>query len=168
MYSALSSCASGHQPDLIRHLNDVSSKLTDNGRFAMLIPNAKYCFDAQLPLTKISDIFNAHQEQRKRHTIGSVIEHRALTTHNDPIAHWKNSRAEAEYQHLDPGRIQAAIAEYHASAGAYIDVHCWQFEPHTLADMLRTLITLGAINFRSFRCWGPIYGRNEFAVELSK
>ncbi len=155
-----------HQPDLIHHLNEVSSKLTESGRFAMLVPSAKHCFDADLPLTKISEIFNAHQERRRLHTIGSVIEHRALTTHNDSGVHWKAASQSAVYKRLEPNRIQAAVTEYHASAGAYIDVHSWQFEPHTLADILRTLIHLEFIKFSSVKCWGPVYGRNEFAVEL--
>lgn len=157
-----------HQPDLIHHLNQVSSKLVGGGCFAMLVPNARYCFDADLPLTKISDIFNAHLDRRARHTLGSVIEHRALTTHNDPALHWKDSQTAPTYQRLDPNRIHAAIKEYEGADGAYIDVHGWQFEPHTLSDILRTLIQLRVIDFSDVRCWGPIYGRNEFAVKLFK
>jgi len=157
-----------HQPDLIHHLNQVSSKLLDGGCFAMLVPNARYCFDADLPLTKISDIFNAHLDRRARHTLGSIIEHRALTTHNDPALHWRGSQTAPTYQRLDPNRIQAAITEYEGADGAYVDVHSWQFEPHTLSDILRTLIQLGVIQFSEVQCWGPIYGRNEFAVKLFK
>ena len=157
-----------HQPDLIRHLNQVSSKLVDGGCFAMLVPNARYCFDADLPLTKISDIFNAHLDRRTAHAPGSIIEHRALTTHNDPALHWKDSQMAPKYRRLDPNRIHAAIKEYEGSDGAYIDVHSWQFEPHTLSDILRALIQLRVIEFSDVSCWGPIHGRNEFAVKLFK
>jgi hypothetical protein len=157
-----------HQPDLIGHLNDVSSKLNKSGRYAMLVPNARYCFDATLPLSKISEIFTAHHERRTHHTIGSVIEHRALTTHNNSIQHWENSRDKYKYDRLDPSRIEAAVSEYRDANGSYIDVHAWQFEPHSLSDILHVLIKLGYIEFSSVKCWGGVYGRNEFALELSK
>ncbi|MBL8498209.1 hypothetical protein ABF87_11600 [Nitrosomonas sp. JL21] len=156
-----------HQPDLIGHLQEVGSILEDSGRFAMIVPNARYCFDADLPLSKISDIFNAYVSQRKKHTLGSVIEHRALTTHNDALFHWNNSNRR-EYKPIDVGKIRDAIIEFDQACGGYIDVHAWQFDPLSLADILNVLIKLKYIPFQRVTCYGPVFGRNEFTLELLK
>ncbi|MFG7489383.1 methyltransferase domain-containing protein [Methylorubrum rhodesianum] len=34
-----------HQPDLIRHLNHVSRILRDGGRYYLIVPDKRYCFD---------------------------------------------------------------------------------------------------------------------------
>ncbi|WP_422133026.1 hypothetical protein [Endozoicomonas sp. ALD040] len=48
-----------HQPDLISHLQEVYNLLSDKGRYYLVVPHCSFCFDATLPPTKISEIFNA-------------------------------------------------------------------------------------------------------------
>ena len=156
-----------HQPDLISHLNEVSSLLEDDGKYVMIVPNSMYCFDADLPRSKISEIFNAHRDKRTVHTLGSTIEHSALTTHNDCSAHWSN-RERSRYKCLDPDRISNAIKAFNSAEGSYIDVHAWQFEPYSLSDILDVLIRLEFIDFNKISCRGPVYGTFEFTVELYK
>jgi SAM-dependent methyltransferase len=156
-----------HQPDLIAHLNEVSAALNEGGVFAMMVPDARYCFDAFLPLSKISEIFNAHYEGRTRHSVGSVIEHRAMLTHNNTAKHWEEGN-ERRYRPLEPAKIAKALTEFAETGDAYIDVHAWQFEPLSLSDILRTLIEIDIIEFTSVSCRGPVRGRNEFSVELLK
>ena len=80
-----------HHPDLISHLIEVSKLLVDKGQYNLIVPNSKFCFDVNLPVSKISEIFNAFYEKRKVHSIGSVIEHRSLIGHNDTKKHWENN-----------------------------------------------------------------------------
>lgn len=115
-----------HQPDPISHLNEVSAVLSDGGTFALMVPDARYCFDATLPLSKISDIFVAHHDKRRRHTIGSVIEHRALITHNDSKRHWEDKDTKV-YRPINAQKVATAISEFNRAKGDYIDVHAWQF-----------------------------------------
>lgn len=158
-----------HQTDLISHLNEVSAILEPSGKYALIIPDWRFCFDANLSRSTIADVLEAHDEKRKRHTLASVIEHRALTTHNEPDAHWRELRRRSHAYHpLDVGRVKAAITEYEQANGAHIDVHAWQFEPFSFADIMRCLIELGMINFRDVRCSGPVYGRAEFTAKLIK
>ena len=154
-----------HQPDPIGHLKQVAALLEDGGVFAMLVPDRRYCFDALLPNSKISDLIVAHAERRTRHTIGSIIEHRAMTTHNNTGRHWQEGVTQS-YRPLDARKVAAAVAEFEASQGAYIDVHAWQFEPLAFADIIGSLINLEYIPFKTISCRGPVRGRNEFTVEL--
>lgn len=156
-----------HQPDLIAHLNEVGAKLNENGVFALIVPNARYCFDANLPLSKISEMINAHCDKRKMHTIGSVIEHLALTTHNDSVRHWRE-RASYQYEPIDSERVMKALKRFHDGGGKYIDVHAWQFDPMSLSDILSCLISISYIDFSRVVCNGPVYGRNEFTLIVHK
>jgi SAM-dependent methyltransferase len=156
-----------HQPDLITHLNEVSSKLIDGGIYALILPNAKYCFDANLPFSKISDVINAFIDKRKLHTLGSIIEHRALTTHNDPLRHWTEKKS-ILYKPIDVDKVSSAIEEFKNSSNQYIDVHAFQFDPMTFSDILNTLIKLKLINFRSVEVNGPVYASFDFTLMLKK
>ncbi|MGR3794764.1 class I SAM-dependent methyltransferase [Vannielia sp. SX4] len=156
-----------HQPDLISHLREAARLLEPGGTYGMIVPNAKYCFDALLPLSTIAAVFDAYTEKRRRHTLGTIVRHRAMTTHNNSAKHWKQSWHRS-YTPLDPERVKAALAEFENADGAYIDAHAWQFDPLSLSDILRTLIATGHIPFTGVTCHGPVRGRNEFTVMLQK
>ena len=158
-----------HQPDIVGHLNEVSSILVPGGRFGLIVPNALYCFDARLPLSKISDVLDAFHEGRRTHTLGAVVDHRALTTHNDSGVHWEERLSgKQQYVPIDTAKVAAALREFEAARGAYIDVHGWQFDPLSLSDIVNCLIDLRLINFTSVRCHGPVRGTNEFTITLYK
>ena len=86
--AVVSSHAIEHQPDLIRHLQQVEALLRPGGSYYLLIPDHRYCFDHFLVPSTTAQVIGAHVERRSVHTAASVIEHRALTTHNDPVRHW--------------------------------------------------------------------------------
>jgi hypothetical protein len=113
-----------HQADLIGHLNEASDVLVDRGVYKMIIPNCAYCFDANLPPSKISEIVHANRVKPKTHSIAKVIEHRALTVHNHPVVHWEESKANLkEYALIDESRVSSAINEFDNADGKYIDVN---------------------------------------------
>lgn len=156
-----------HQPDLIGHLLEVAALLDEGGSYYMVIPNAKFCFDRSLPETKISDIIEAHRSARRVHRLASVIEHRALVTHNNHEQHWQERRAHA-FERINPDLVRAAIDEFDTAAGHYIDVHAWQFTPFSFANIVDCLIRLDMIPFRGFSVHGPVAGRNEFTAFLHR
>lgn len=157
----LSSHSMEHQPDLIGHLGKVATLLEPAGMYAVLVPDCRYCFDHFLPPSNLAEVVAAHEEKRERHTLAKVIEHRALTTHNDALRHWQGD-------HGDPnGRedaIRGAIAEH--SMGQYVDVHAWQFTP----DSLRKIVSAVApgIGLRPLRVYQTPFGAGEFCAVLQK
>ncbi|STO57334.1 hypothetical protein [Grimontia hollisae] len=158
-----------HQPDLISHINQVYDILVNGGVYKIVVPNCSYCFDANLPASKISDVIHANRINNKKHSIAKVIEHRSLTSHNDSYTHWRNSfLLSLDYVPIDTERVRRAINEFDNSNGKYIDVHAWQFLPHTLSDIIKSLILLGFVRFEDAICYGPVFGRNEFCIELIK
>jgi hypothetical protein len=160
----ISSHSIEHVPDLITHLSEVRNILTATGCYALMIPDCRYCFDHFLPPSTVADVVEAHVERRKVHRLGSVIEHRALTTHNKPKDHWRGIHG-VEHD-TDPTRLLKAIAEWRKAEAGYIDVHAWQFTPESFRALIGTLFNAGLIGMRAERVYPPTWGMNEFMAVL--
>ena len=155
-----------HQPDLIRHLQQVGALLDAGGYDFLVVPNRLYCFDHFIADSTLAGIVAAHLEGRRVHRLESVIEHRALTTHNAVKRHWAGD-------HLDPGyhptilpRTKAAIAEHAAARGGYVDVHAWQFTPGSFRAIMAMLHAGGYSPLRPLRVYETPRDRNEFTAVL--
>lgn len=157
-----------HQPDLVQHLHDVSRVLEQGGRYYLMIPDKRYCFDHFIPPSTIADVMDAHLSARRVHTARSVVEHRALTTHNDPARHWRGDHVDAGFEASVVQRTQAALMEFQQASGGYIDVHAWQFTPASFRDVVHQLVELGLSPLRLEAVAGTPFGRNEFTAILTK
>ncbi len=166
--SVISSHCIEHQPCLVRHLDQVAALLDPAGRYFLLIPDKRYCFDHFIASTTLADVLQAYEEGRTAHTLASVIEHRALTTHNDTGRHWNGDHADPNYFDSRAERTRSAIAEYNQAAGQYIDVHAWQFTPHEFRELLVSLLGLGKSRFEVERVYETPLGRNEFCAVLRR
>jgi SAM-dependent methyltransferase len=155
-----------HQPNPIRHLQDVYRLLNDGGFYFLLIPDKRYCFDHFLSESNLAHLVEAYLNDAKYHSIRSVIEHRALTTHNDSLRHWQNDHG-SQYESLKM-RFDAAIEEYRSTQGQYIDVHAWYFTVESFRRTMNELNSMFYIAFDLLRVYGPLYGMNEFWSILRK
>ena len=166
-YDVISSHCIEHQPDLINHLNQVSELLFDVGsRYWVVIPDKRYCFDALLPESSLSEIVQSHHENQTKPSIWKVIEHRAMTTHNDSIEHWLGNHG--EYGSDLKQRWDAAVNEFELSNGKYIDVHCWQFTPNSFSKLIGNLYSLRLINFEVEEFFETPINGIEFCAVLKK
>ena len=134
-----------HTPDFIGHMLDVKSLLKPGGAYLFLCPDKRKCFDHFLPETRLPDAVVAYLEQRTRPTLRSVVEHRAFArydyeTTDDPLRKPNMGCWEA---------ILNAKQEYESSE--YVDVHCWQFTPESLLELIEAIISLGLLD-RPSRC----------------
>ena len=161
----LSSHAIEHQPDLIDHLTKVAAMLAPGGVYAVIVPDCRYCFDHYLPPSHAGAVIEAHMERRTLHSLSSVIEHRALTTHNDTARHWAGDHG-ATPPRGGAGQVVAAIAEWQASAGRYLDVHAWQFTPDSFRHLMGLLHATGHSPLRPLRVYDTNFGANEFCAIL--
>ncbi len=162
----LSSHVFEHQPNLIKHLTDIHNLLEDEGYYCLLVPDKRYCFDHFIPETNLAQIVEANINNNVRHSLRSVIECRALTTHNECLRHWQGD-------HGDPNaslreRCEAAVSEYKNSQGRYIDVHAWYFTPESFRNIVASLNQIGAVSFETVRIYTTQYGFNEFWAILQK
>jgi SAM-dependent methyltransferase len=166
--SVISSHCIEHQPDLIRHFNQVFDILRPGGRYFVIVPDKRFVFDYYIPVTRASEVLAAHAEAREVHTAASVIAHHAETTHNIPMWHWMGFHLPLRSTPPYVERLQAALKLVSIENKDYIDVHGWFFTPNNFLGIVETLSQLGAIGFKIERVYGTPFGSNEFFAVLQK
>jgi hypothetical protein len=155
-----------HQPDLIQHLKDVESLVEEESLYFLVLPDYRYCFDHFISPSKLIEIIRAHNERRTIPDIYSVLEHRALTCHNEPRRHWNEDHGPA----IDnlKARWEGAKTEFLAAGGNYIDVHCWQFSPETFKLQIDSLFVLGYTKWQLVEMYETPMNDLEFFCILKK
>ena len=164
--AVVSSHAIEHQPDFVGHLNQVADLLKPNGSYYLLVPDHRYCFDHFLTPSTVAQVLGAHLENRTVHSLSSVVEHRALTTHNDPARHWAGDHGDPNENRAS--RIASAIQEISDANGAYIDVHAWYFTPRSFREVITDLSATKHISFSVQRMFPTRPNSNEFWAILQK
>jgi SAM-dependent methyltransferase len=162
----VSSHAVEHQPNLIRHLIDVEYLLNPGGFYFLVIPDKYYCFDHFIPESTLAGVIDAYFQDNKVHALRSVIEHGALTTHNDPQRHWRGDHGDITPSMRE--RLKAAIELYQTAEGAYIDVHAWYFFPASFRRLLTALNETSYITLNIERVYNTLWGHFEFFAILRK
>jgi SAM-dependent methyltransferase len=164
----LSSHAIEHQPDLVAHLQQVERRLAKGGRYFVLAPDKRYCFDRTMAASTIAEVLQAHADRRKLHTLRSVVEHHACKTHNDPHLHWREpQQALVEPLPVDVERVHTALREHAEAGGAYIDVHAWYFTPDSFRQIVGLLNELGLTRLKVERLYRTRRNSVEFWAVLS-
>jgi SAM-dependent methyltransferase len=154
-----------HQPDLIHHFNEVARILRHGGIYVAIIPDKRYCFDHFIRESTIADVLDAHAMKARSHRLKSVIEHRALTCHNDSSRHWAGDHG---VQRDCVESTRAAIREYETAQGGYVDVHAWQFQPVQFRELTEHLVQLGLSSLRPIRVYGTVRNQLEFIAVLQR
>jgi SAM-dependent methyltransferase len=165
-YDLVLSCHSiEHQIDFIQHLKDVEKILTPGGYYAILLPDKRYCFDHFIRETTIADVLQYHLNKTPFHTVKSVIEHRALTCHNDTVRHWANDHGNRV---VNSANVLAAINEYNTGmeTNNYVDVHSLQFTPDSFKEIINLLNELGYIQLKVDKIYPTLLNSCEFYVIL--
>lgn len=160
----LSSHSIEHQIDLVRHLAEVERILRSDGHYVCIIPDARYCFDHFLPPSTISDVLAAHGDGRHRHSLKSIVDHWAMTTHNDAIRHWNGDHGSPG---PDVGQVRKALEAWN-DPDARPDVHAWQFTPDSFRTLVGTLGELGMTGFTVERVYPTVRDSLEFFAVLRR
>jgi hypothetical protein len=149
----------------VAHLRHVERLLRPGGAYYLIVPDKRYCFDCFLAESALEDVVAAHVSRRRVHTLQSVVQHRAFTTHNEPPRHWAGDHGELTNV---KARAEAAREEWIAAAGAYIDIHAWQFTPSSFERVISGLVEHGYTSLRPVRVFETPHRRFEFCAILSR
>jgi len=162
----LSSHCIEHQTDLIAHLNIVEGLLYEGGRYFLMIPDKRYCFDHFFDPSSLADVLEAYRERRTKHSLRNVLNGSAFHTHNDCARHWAGDHG-VFLENLR-ARCEATLDFYDSSRVTYIDVHGWYFTPASFKMIVLGLQTLGHTAFELERIYPTRLNSNEFWVVLRK
>ncbi len=154
-----------HQPDLIGHLRQAAALLEPGGRYFLVIPDKRYCFDHFLPQSTVADVIDAHLRPSPVHTPRSVLSHHALTTHNSPARHWRGDHGDLSDR---VPRLRQAMAALARKPGRQLDVHAWQFTPASFREVVDDLHALELTSFRPVEVRETPRGRGEFCALLER
>jgi SAM-dependent methyltransferase len=171
--AVLSSHAIEHQPNLVGHLRQVSELLLDEGRYLLLVPDHRYCFDHFKTPSTIVDVLDAFARNVAKHDPKSLILSRLLITHNEPSRHWSGDHGLPEHNphfpHDDRITLLASALELlnKASDALYND-HAWFFTPDSFVSIMNDLKVLGLTNLHVERLYPTLRNTLEFWVVLQK
>ncbi|MFL9943749.1 class I SAM-dependent methyltransferase [Paraburkholderia graminis] len=159
-----------HQPDLILHLQEVGRLLEEGAAYFLVVPDKRYCFDHFIPESDVADVLTAHAENRKLHSLRSILSAHSLTTHNDPQRHWNGDHGRPGIFERGRQTLTAAVEHYQNSIerNEYVDVHAWQFTPKSFHDLCSQLFDLGLIPLYPETTGATMCGRLEFCAILRK
>jgi len=163
--NCLSSHVIEHQPDIIGHLKQVYDLLPSGGRYFLLIPDRRYCFDHYMSNSPIGEMIQAYIEKRKFHPLRSLIEHRVLQSHNDSNKHWNGVHGGRK---ANKKALANVLKEFDSSKNQYIDVHSWYFDPNAFRATIEILQNLNLISFQIEALYETRKYTNEFWVILKK
>jgi hypothetical protein len=150
-----------HTPDLVAHFCDIAPLLEERGKYCVVIPDSRYCFDHFLSPSSIADVIQASHEKRERHTKKSVIEHLALLTHNVAGRHWLGLHGDLK---VKSSKVLEAIKIFDDSeaSGSWLDVHSWQFTPNSFEEVITLTNELGLQPFSVEKIYATKFGQLEF------
>lgn len=163
---AFSSHVIEHQPDLIAHLQSVARLIESDGYYFLAIPDKRFCFDHFIAESGVAEVIDAHARRLRRHDVRSMVEHLAMTTHNDALLHWRGDHGEPNYR-KDPRLFRAAVELVLFNQG-YVDSHSWQFTPDSFRGLVTLLHELKLSPLSVARVYATTYGSNEFYAVLRK
>jgi predicted SAM-dependent methyltransferase len=154
-----------HQPNFVGHLNAAARLLHPGGCYAMIVPDHRYCFDAFQQESCIGEVVEAHLQNRRLHSLKTIIEHTAQTTHNDVVRHWRGDHGEIDNV---TQRLKSAISLWRAHQDKYVDMHAWRFTPQSFRAICEALASLDLLDLKLHRVYDTPHNTCEFCVVFEK
>lgn len=162
-----------HQPNLVGHLQQVSQLLNDGGRYLILAPDLRYCFDHYMRPSTISEVLDAFARKVTMHDPVSLIESRLRRAHNDAVRHWAGDHGDPEINPVFPQqgritRLKFALEQSLYAPESLNNEHAWFFTPDTFAAIIRDLCDLELIDLKLERLYPTLRNTLEFWAILRK
>jgi SAM-dependent methyltransferase len=171
--AVLSSHAIEHQPNLVGHLHQVSELLHPGGRYLLLVPDHRYCFDHFKTPSTIVDVLDAFARKITKHDPKSLILSRLLITHNEPVRHWNGDHGLPEHNPHFPHDeritlLTSALELLNTAPDALYNDHAWFFTPESFASIMNDLQALALIDLHVERIYPTLRNTLEFWAVLTK
>lgn len=171
--AVLSSHAIEHQPNLVGHLRQVDALLNDGGRYFVLVPDYRYCFDHFKSPSTIVEVLDAYVRDVRLHDPRSLMLSRLRLAHNDAVRHWAGDHGNPDDHPSFPGqdrltRLRLALDAMAGDPEVLKNEHAWFFTPDTFVDIVADLTALELVDLRLERLYPTLYNSLEFWAVLRK
>lgn len=144
-----------HVPDLVGWLQDLAGAMKPGGVLSLVVPDKRYTFDLQRPVTTLGEVIEAHLLGARRPSMRQVIDNCYSGVVVDASEAWRRDLTSADLPKIT-GDIALPLAYDQAASllhdPRYIDSHCWVFTPQSLLSLLDVLaqLKLLPLKVRSF------------------
>ena len=153
-----------HTPDLLGFLLDCSSLLKPDGVLSLAVPDKRYCFDVFRERSSLSQIIDAHLNETKNHTIGTVAEYCLRVSRKNNVISWgKYWGGKYSLLHTVDSTLQTIDT---LRAGEYFDLHAWCFTPNHFRLLLLELKELNFLDLNEISYFDT--DGSEFFISLRK
>ena len=153
-----------HQVDLIKHLNQVADLLEKDGKFYLIVPDKRYCFDHYISESTLADIISTHYSNGKNHSLDAVLTYKCESAHNDTKQHWNGKHGSLKGEN---GKCYVdALNEFKAKGDEYINIHRWRFTPQHFEFIINELYKLGLISLKVEKVYPTENKTNNFFAVL--
>lgn len=168
---AIASHVIEHVPNTLGWFRGIHEVLKPGGVFNLAIPDKRYTFDVNCPVSTIGQLIEADLLNYTRPSIRQMFDHCVRIARIEPGHIWAeqtNIRGLAPYN----GDFAVWLAESQAikivEDGAYFDSHCWIYTPLSFLDLIRHAVQLGRFDFEILNFETTKPDEFEFFVSLMK
>ncbi len=159
-----------HVANPIGWLAQVSELLTDGGRLSLVVPDKRYCFDANRQLTTVADLVDAYLRGLEAPSTRQIYDCEANFMDVSADELWAgvdvSQRRRTDVPDPDVHAYQLCLQI--AASGEYRDEHCSTFTPVSFLRLLATLAKLELCALRVQAIHPTERGSYEFFAMLSK
>jgi hypothetical protein len=159
-----------HQPNPIRFLQDAEAAIRPGGHLVMAIPVASRCFDCFQSLSRTGEFIDAYYLKKTKPSVGSIFDHQASSSKlisgeaiNDLTYDFEKVVVNTFNGCLDSVVFSSTKA---SAEKAYVDSHCWRFNPFQFELIFSDLKACGLIKHLTI-IENSLNG-SEFIVHISR
>ena len=158
-----------HQPDLVRHLDEIAQLgQSEQVQYFVAIPDRRYCFDHFQPESTIAEVIGAHIERRRRLLPSTLLQNELFGCHNNEYRHWNHDHGAHPLTTMTMERLRECIANARRLDTEYIDSHAWRFTPESFDLIIELLYQLELQPWRCSQVYTTARGSNEFYAVLTR
>lgn len=167
---AMASHVIEHVPNPLGWFRGIIEVLKPGGVFNLAIPDKRFTFDIDCPLSSVGELVEAHLlgyvKPSPRQIFDSCYYGKAV----DPGAPWLRHIERISLQAFS-GELSNQLAFDQAARsleGTYYDAHCWAFTPHSFLELLRGVCDLRLFDYLLSDFHPTVEGEFEFHLNLTK
>ncbi|MEO9901157.1 methyltransferase domain-containing protein [Nisaea sp.] len=157
-----------HVPNPIQWLKDLFQILNPGGMLFLVVPDKRFTFDIQRPLTTFGQMVEAYLNKRSIPPVSAVYDQFSSAMSVDGGGVWAGSMNSENVLPMGTSTdAWAAAQDVHANQ-AYYDVHVSIFTPWSFFEVIRKLIQNGILYCQVGGFSDTLPGQIEFMVGLKK
>lgn len=168
---AIASHVIEHVPNTLGWLRGILDTLKPGGVFNLAIPDKRYTFDVNCPVSTIGQVIEADLLNLSTPSVRQMFDHCAHIAKIEPGDIWKtpiNPEALPPFNGEYALWLAEAQAKQIVENGAYFDSHCWIYTPSSFLKILRQVSQLGRFGFEIAEFFNTEQGSFEFFISLRR